>query len=324
MAKDKLHVYVHFPEKDVDSLVDSEQKTQELMDYINNLIDRADCEKGATLYYQENNKQAFVDELNTYGTFEEFGFLGFLDIEDALDLLLQNAKDWEEKPKHDTSDNCVYQLWYFDGRVLYGGCPDVLKEITEHYLRSKGDEKHLFVNIKGAFELEQKILPVFKDCRENDELPVFVHITQVSNFKNLETWFEQNRRPRTYNMGDNRHIEGHGSYVPEKSPVMGGFGYKQNLADLLKTAVGDQHAKKDFEDLMNYDPLHKRYVWFEYEEESPQNQYHGYHLAIPKDKAKYSGGKLNAHDRDTEAEASIPSRVKDILRCRLGNQLPPD
>lgn len=324
MAKDIFHVYVHFPEKDVDKLVGSEQKTQELVNYIDILVNRIDCEKGATLYYQGDNKQTFVDELNTYGTFEEFGFLSFFNIEDTLNVLLNdvNAKNWEEKPKQDASGDCVYNLWYFDGQQVLGDFPEVLNEVTEHSLNTQEQEKCLLVSIKKALEITQKTLPTFKGGRDADNLPVFVYIAQVTDFKQLEAWFEENRRPRTYNMGDNRHIEGHGSYVPEKSPVLGGFGGKQNLADLLQTAVGDQHAKRDYEDLMNYDPLHKRYVWFEYEEDNPQNQYHGYHLAIPKDKAKYSGGRLNAHDRDTVAEARIPTRVKDILRQRLGDQFP--
>lgn len=197
---------------------------------------------------------------------------------------------------------------------------DLLKEMTEHALRTNNEwNKHLLINIKDAFEFYQKVIPVFKDCGNADDLPVFIHIAYVSSFEALETWFGQNRTPRKYNIGDNRHIEGHGKYIPPKSPVLGGFGGKQNLADLLKTAVGDQHAQRDHEDFMNYDPIYNCYVWFEYEEDNPQNQYHGYHLAIPKVRAK---SEKEIHTRDKEAEARIPARVMAILKQRFGDKLP--
>lgn len=331
MAK-VFNTFLHFPS---DSFVDKISSKEDLESFISSitlLIDRVDCEKGVKLYYEGTNLDAFVEHLDLIkeiGEIEKVSNFGTLSPRAALNRLLRKtkAKNWEEKPKHDISQSCLYRLWYFDGRRLYDEFPEVLKEIAEHSLRIGDEEICLWLNmeqkfdIKQAPELAQEILPVFKDCRENKDLPVFLYITQISTFEELDIWFEKHRKPRAYNMEDNRHVETHPDYRKkhQKSPLLGGLGGKQNLADLLQTAVGDQRENKD---LMNYDPIHKRYVWFEYEEDNPQNQYHGYHLAIPTIKAKHSGDRLNAHDRDTEAEARIPTRVKDILRHRLGDQFP--
>lgn len=50
------------------------------------------------------------------------------------------------------------------------------------------------------------------------------------------------------------------------------------------------------------------YIWFEYENDNPQNQYHGYHLAHH-----------DTEERDLrviEGEGRIPERVKRLLEVR--------
>jgi hypothetical protein len=75
--------------------------------------------------------------------------------------------------------------------------------------------------------------------------------------------------------------------------------YVQNL---LNDAFGDQNAEQHSKDLMNFDAQKDRYIWFEYENDNPQNLYHAYHLAIPK-----------THDEEKNAIERMPKRAKRFI-----------
>ncbi len=270
-----------------------------------NLIDRADCEKGVELYYEGSNKDQLIENLLAMEAFEEIGNFGTIDIETAINTVLQaaGAENWETNPHFNQNENnCLYRIWDFDSRVLINNFPDVLKEVAEKILST--NEKCLLLNIEKSFHFHREFIPIFKDCRNSqvNQLPKFVHIQFVMDLQQLENWFLGNRLSRNLNISDMRHQENSPQYIPKKSPLLYDLRNPENhkkLQKLLTSALGDQRTSKD---LVNYDSEKDCYIWFEYENDNPQNQYHCYHLVKPQ-----------THEIDTTAEAKIPERIIRIL-----------
>ncbi|MGB0930134.1 MAG: hypothetical protein ACPGVB_05125 [Chitinophagales bacterium] len=329
----KLNVYLLFPNSNIESVIEV-TGGQKLIEDVSMLIDRIDCEKDSKLYYEDANLESFFEELKTLEAFEEIGDFGVVDFETGLYYLLReaNAENVEHNPKHD--DNCHYIRWDLDNQSATNESFSVLKamiekilativrgekEITEKLLtliqnedtpiaeRIKNKlprkEKSILLNVNNAISTSRRFIALFKDCRANPnrEFPAFAHLYFVSDFAKLEQWFNDNRQQRNYNV-ETRHIEGHPNYRRGKSPILGGIGGTEHIASLLKNAIGDWKTHKL---LFNFDTENNCYVRFEFENDNPQNQYHGYHLVKP-----------ITHEIDAKAVGEIPSRVISILEYR--------
>lgn len=319
---DKFHLYLHFPTASLK--IQSRQEGETLIEQITMLIDRADCEKGAKLYYEESNMDSFLskflDELRLVYEIElgELS-LGTLSFEESLLQLLRDAtaENWEQKPKCKTE--AIYKTWDLNSEQLYADFPVVFKEILERELETEASEKNnnenksktLLINLLDMpfsffYDDTENFVPILKDVRSNNSYPILRHIYFVGSFTALEKWFLDNQTPRSYNTRDFRHIEGHPDYIKGKSPVLGGIGGISHIASLLQTAITDQReAERASKDLINYDEVNNCYVWFETEGDNPQNQYHGYHLVKP-----------NTHIVDNGAVDKIPERVIALLEYR--------
>jgi len=300
----RFHIYIHFPSENLIEKINSAESYDIYMDNLGIIIDRADCETGAELYYSGSNVDEFGEAIALIN--EEFG-VGNFDHMTVVNLLLQFAHNWEEKPKFiENEDQCLYRLWEIENRELISEFPPYLKEITEHKFLQPG-ENYILLNITNAFIFQRNFIPIFKDCRSSaiNSLPQFIHILIINNFIELENWFEYKRIRRNYNFDDNRHIENHPDYRRDKSPILEGQNGKARLAELLITSITDQRApEKISKDLLNFDIDKNCYVWFE--SENAGNQYHGYHVVKPV-----------THERDKETENIIPPRIKRILEYKL-------
>lgn len=298
---DSSHIFLFFPIDGMDKNINSYHDGIKFIETIRMLIDRIDCEKGAELYYGSNNKDAFFKELSPMEEFEEIGNFGILDLESALNTILREAgaEDWDESFVTKSKEHCFYGLWNFD-ELRFEEPQLVLKQIFDKQFLT--NEKCLLLNIENAISFNRSFIPVFKDCRNsaNQSLPKVIHIHYESNFEGLENWFKKQRQPRAYNYQDYRHIENHPKYIKGKSPLLGGIGGQPQAAILLNDALGC----KEIKDLINFDVERKRYIWFEYEN-TPQNGYHGYHLARPM-----------THEIDEKAEKRIPEKIKNLLEYR--------
>ncbi|MGB1242074.1 MAG: hypothetical protein ACPG49_06115 [Chitinophagales bacterium] len=331
----KLNVYLLFPTSNMESTITSITDGEKFIEDIRMLIDRADCEKNSTLYYEDTNIEGFLDELKLIEDFDGMGNFGVVDFETGLYFLLReaSAKNVDDKPHY--NDSCVYMLWDFDSKTITENFSPILKEMTEKILTAviRGEEeiteklldlvsienpsiaekikknlptkeKSILLNIHNAFSTSPNFIAIFKDCRTNpnNEFPVFAHLYFASNFKELNQWFEENRLQRNYNMIDNRHIEAHPDYRKGKSPILGGLGGKEHIASLLENAIGDQ---RETDRLFNFDAENNCYIRFEFENDNPQNLYHGYHLVKPQ-----------THEIDEKAVKEIPYRVIQVLEYR--------
>ena len=299
---DNFNIFLLFPVDSIENAINCEEDYQAYMDAMCLVIDRADCEKGAKLYYQGSNKDNCIDQLTIINDCDFY----LQNPELIINILLENAEDWEEYPKN--SNDCVYRIWDIESDTTISLFPASIKEVGEYILREQ--HKCLLVNIDNCFSFNRPFIPLFKDSRNivsHQPLRQFVHIEYVANFTDIEKWFEYNRQQRQLNITDQRHNEQSPNYIRGKSPILYDFRHseqQQVVRNLLNTAITDQRSReRESKDLMNYDHTKERYIWFEYQNAS--NEFHAYHLAKPR-----------THERDENAEKNIPKRVLDILKVR--------
>jgi hypothetical protein len=302
---DKFHIYLHFP-KNIDEYVHDAEDVNNVIEELAMLIIRADCEKGTELYYDGGNLDVFVENIKVVADCGEAYDFQSPDL--RVYELLEKAKDTTLKPSFSINEYTYYGLWNFDNKELSNNFSDIFKEITERKLigANKTNEKYLLINIFAPLQFNRNFISILKDSslESNIILPQFVFIEYVADFKSLEEWFEKNRLTRNYTFDDYRHIEGHKDYIPKKSPLLNGD--KKHAESLLKQAIGDKRAKAY---LINFDEKNKCYIRFEYENDTPQNQYHAYHLVHNKRSEK-------PYQRDEKAEKEIPERILVILEYR--------
>jgi hypothetical protein len=301
---DTFNVFIIFPnETSVADAVKDEVTYRAYLNTTKDLIDRADCEKGVHLYYNDSEKKVFINALTLLA---ESGEFYLLDPNVVINELLRNAIDCttSEQKQQETA---FYALWDFDSRQIVPTIPPSVKEAYKYQNEAGMGGKSLLLNIGNEFYPQKKALFVFRDSSTyaDAQMPVFVKIDNVNHFEDLNDWFKQNRTLRQLNTIDQRHNEQSPNYdsVRGKSPLL--YDLSRNaeavlhVQSLLNEAISDQYANKD---LMNYDLEKERYIWFEYENDNPQNQYHAYHLAKPM-----------SHEEDTNAVSRIPERAKRFI-----------
>jgi len=289
-----MKIYALFPTNNIDSLIDTQAKNDGLLEEVRLLIYRIYHEKNALLHYDGENLEEFIELLESNSEIEGFGIM---DIATVLYLTLQDAKAIVQSYTND--EKCIFKIWDFHSQALSNNYPKILEAYVDEELK-ENNNKCLFLNYCFAFDI-RGIISIFKDCKNNIRLPRFIHIKQEDSFFGLDNWLINNRVKRNYNKKDNRHVENHPDYRKGKSPIIGGEGGKDQLENLLPFALTDKQGK----DLIAYDTTTKCFVWYEFENDNPQNQYHGYHLAIP-----------SSHRRDLEAERNVPEEVAAIFRFR--------
>jgi len=306
---DNFNIFLFFPFENIESVVNTEFDLQNYLEEIKILIYRTQCENNTKLFYDSSNISQFIENIETLielGNFEK-QYINIL----LYEKLLKNADNWQEKPFFDNSTQTKYCLWNFHTKnkqtnEIAENFPNVLKEITERNLQNK-EEKFLFLNINKDFDYKRKFIPILKDNLKNtsQNLPQFIHIQYVSNFQELEKWFKANRKTKNYNFNDNRHLQKESAKNTKakkanKSPIIDNG--KQHLATFLEDAIG-YPLKVNY--LINFDDKNSQYIRFEYENDNPQNQYHGYHLVLQE-----------TNERDEAQIKKIPQEIKDILDYR--------
>lgn len=306
---DTFHIYIHFPDNIINHISDSQMGIDFIEEFIMT-IDLADCEKGSFLRYSKSNFDSFIELLDLIQQ-ESENIFGHYSVQEVFSIVLQSAIDFDNNPLYILDEsNCYYKQWVSENGESNSIFPNIFKEIVERKNKiSSHNEKILMINL---FNIDYATNPIkiIKDCRTNNNTTKIVEFDFIINFNEIDEWFINNRLRRNYNYGDNRHIENTPQSLIKslgKSPLIGGLGGKNNAEYHLKNAIGDKNSSKDFNDLMNCDSNNNDfYIWFEYENDNPQNQYHGYHLV----------SRQTPYQKDLEAEKRIPDRVVKLLEYR--------
>jgi hypothetical protein len=304
---DIFNFFIIFPketkETSVADIVTDEVAYDVYLNELKDCLNRADCEKGVKLFYDATERTTFIKDLILGSELGDYYLSSdpFIVIND----LLRNAVGFTKKERKQR-ENYFYALWDFESRSLVSNIPSSVEDASEYHINS-AQSKQLILNLGSEFFPMKKDVFIFRDVSsyDNQEMPTFIKLEQVCNFKNLEEWLMQNRTPRQLNTIDQRHNEQSPSYdsIREKSPLLYDLvrddTAKVHVGELLNKAISDQYESKD---LMNYDTTKGRYIWFEYENDNLQNQYHAYHLAKP-----------FTHEADIKAIAKIPKRAKRLI-----------
>lgn len=297
----QLHFYINFS-TNFNSQISDNQTLDFLFADIINSIDRADTEKGSKLYLDRNNLNQFIDELEINA--EIYGFNGTYTITETVLILIKDIAPnfWNESPIHEIDEtNRYYKQLDIDGRVLVEKCPGILKETLERHQTTDSNtpSKCAILDFGKSFG-EKKFITGIRSAK--DQFPTLVNFDLLLNFTQIESWIYSTIIDKNYNYNDNRHIETHPNFNTRKSPLIGGLAGKQNAAALLTKAIGDKR-KKDY--LVNYDEVNQRYIRYEWEDENPQNLYHGYHLVRQK-----------THEIDINEVSKVPKRIIKLLNYR--------
>jgi len=294
----ELYICINFPIQNIENKLNTFENLDNFLYHLNFLILRTKCEKDTNVFYSATDLENFIKLIVEINEVYE---IGNYNIEDVINIIFKDLDYIEDKI---INDNCLYFLWDFKNQNCSQNFPQTLKKIAK--IQSQNENyKCLLLNVLDIFEFNRKQITILKDCYYSNPnyLPQLIHIEHVNNFKDLETWFQNNRIPRIFNENDNRHIESHPDYRRGKSIIIGGLSGKPILKELLKTAItfnfAELHERKD---LFNFDSQNNCYVWFEFE--GSNNQYHGYHL------------KFGTLETVNVTEAKIPIEVKDILEYR--------
>lgn len=292
-----IHAYIHFPEN-IDDEITSIEKGREIIKDFQMTIDLADCEKDSKLYYSKTNKENFFDNIEAHEELNNFKIGGY-EFKEIIEILF-NEND--VKPV-DESKIEGYEVKSFqtNGGYLVDNLPSVFYDIVRKDINSDETNKQIILNLFNAFFSQNPILLL----KSNLDAVETIQVDYVINFTGLDSWLQTNRQQRKFNNTDARHIENNPSYIPGKSPLVGGISARNNASQLLINALGDKRRTNNVNDLVNFDDILNEYLWYEYEGDNPNNQFHAYHLVKP-----------ITHERDNQAVNRIPDRIINLINYR--------
>ena len=293
---------------DSDLLLDIAEDLNSLQEFLHKyseMVEIAECERGARVIYDSENIEEFQQEMNAWND-------EFISLQHGLYALLSNAEDIRGKLGQEPYG---YFLWNFNAGIQISGSISILAQIAEEVLQDEAVKaekgKKLAELTKKSLDEDMKMerqgklariaedilqdenrhvlvhnssicpnrpsIPIIRDKDSHkDECPRLVCIQYMKNSDELKSWIRQNRQPRKF------HLHKHGEYGKgaeankgEKVSVLScGRAHAQ---ELLNTAVGDQRITKR---LLNFDKECEKYIVFEKSEgkEGLKNTYHGYHV----------------------------------------------
>jgi hypothetical protein len=182
----------------------------------------------------------------------------------TLQTLFFDFFDWRENSIHsDDNDYSIFNL-----------------PIENHTFCETAQRKHNNLDQNFAFLNHQAI--TIKDKIEIRLNTTSHNFKILDNNKDLIDWFCKNRIPK-------RNFQSIPKHDIPKPITRGGklisplYGNEKNATKILKTAIGINSRE-----LFGYDESNEMVIVFKFENNTPQNQYHGYHVAkdseeIPKE-----------------------------------------
>lgn len=245
-------------------------------------------EKTITPFYERKDTVFYSSEANKQ--FCRFFSKGELlkkeyltSLEDKLAEILANAMDIT----HSKHENDRFYKWDI--------CSEKIQKLEPISMLAKTTEKILNeTDYYGILILPpysynpyscRNFISCFKDkILDNKKLPEFVKIFYVTNEEETREWIKQNRYHLKMNKNNKHGENGQGAHKSNKRDDVSKLYCSIATAQtLLDNAICDEREKEDY--YYNYDIEVGKFIIFYYEGETPQNQYHAFHLEekdIPK------------------------------------------
>ncbi|MBX9807584.1 MAG: hypothetical protein K2X95_07270 [Flavobacteriaceae bacterium] len=182
-----------------------------------------------------------------------------------LQSIFEDFFDWRENPIH-SDENNKYTI--FAIKIENHTFCEVAQRKHNNF-----DQAFAFINYR-AITIQNEIAIKINNINN--------HIEILENEIQLINWFSENRIPKRNFQSIPKHrisdpIQRNGETI---SPL---YGNAENAEIILKTAIGINSKE-----LFGYDESNEMVIVFKFENDTPQNQYHGYHIAknseeIPKE-----------------------------------------
>ena len=269
MAK-QLNLFVLFPEVNplhpffhtAYDFVEAES----LRDFLKELTDSMEWvyrEKNAVSFYSLENVQRFLDN------FEDFKDDYLFNPYSRLINILAESYNWEEEQEQE--QHCAYFIW--QGQTAHLVVNHALSEVAERQ-KSSPEQAFLLFNFRAA-SFQSKTITILKEMRENNQLLLLPTFNQVNNEQELYAWLIENRQKRNFNLNPKHGENGVGAHKGNKGDTVDPLLCSRNEAQvLLDKAIGDTRRTTE---LYYFDSQNQKFIVFKFENDTPQNQYHGYH-----------------------------------------------
>lgn len=253
-----LHFFLH----NADDFVE-EAQLQFFLKEFSTSVEWIYREKNTKSFYSAENVQRFLDN------FEGFRDDYLFDPASEIGDILSNAYNWQEQPEQ--QKNCTYFIWHEQTANLV--LNHTLSELAERQEKNK-EQSFLLFNFHGG-SFQSKKITLLKEIREDNLLLLLSPFDQVNNEQELYEWIVENRQKRNFNLNPKHGENGVGAHKKNKGDTIDTLLCSRNEAQIfLHKAIGDTRKTTE---LYYFDTTHQKFIVFKFENETPQNQYHGYH-----------------------------------------------
>ncbi len=219
-----------------------------------------------TFFSYERNVTKYYDKKNLDGMLYPYQELEypFVDTQVRTTLRDLDVVDWR------------IELGEDDTIIEWHGTQIPNDTVAKVYERAHTDTPDLLVHatlfsVGDAIENDGETI-VFK--KEN----VDCSLSYQTTLRGLHEWLSENRIPQRYFKYSEKHGEnGVGGWMlPNNVPAAVLECNREHAQEILCKAIGDTSLDND---LWYFDADYDKVLYFEYENQSPQNEYHGYHLS---------------------------------------------
>lgn len=261
--------HILFPSKDskIEEKFISIEECNTFWKEIEMSIVRIDCEKETQLFYNEQNKNEFIEELESLG---ELLQIGNFEKDEVLNLLFQD----NDVKSGNYSQNVIYKKWITENEQTID-CEEFEKDLVENKIKKVDEDFYILSFNENTFSKRIKILRDAKNA-----CPQIFCFNVYYGFLEIDTLFSEINSNRKLNKEDFRHCEDHSDFRRDKSPLIGGTQGFKNAERFLNSAIGDSRAGKNI--LINIDTNNQDF-YIRYEDENFNNQYHAFHLVKNQD-----------------------------------------
>jgi hypothetical protein len=266
----QLNVFVLFPEArpihdffhNADDFVE-EASLRVFLSELTASIEWVYREKNAVSFYSVENVQRFLDNLE--GFKDDYLF----DPASKMGDILAEAYNWQKEQRQE--QHCAYFIWH--QQTAHIVVNHILPELAERQKHNPEQSFLLFNCRAGSFQ--SKMIAILKEMREDNQLLLLPTFNQVNNEQELYAWLIENRQKRNFNLNPKHGENGVGAHKGNKGDKVDPLLCSREEAQrLLKKAIGDTRRATE---LYNFDSQNQKFIVFKFENETPQNQYHGFH-----------------------------------------------
>jgi len=200
-----------------------------------------------SVFYSQKQIQDFV---NNYQEFDEYFSQSF---GNELSVLLENASSKE-------NNRYAFETCFSGEKTSLNPIKNYAISVINSYSKN--------ALISSTQNSEDKVLLSVESSVDFEK----VNFRVINNTDNLLQWIQNNSVERIFNLSAKHGENGLGNWTNASKLRCN----KEEAQQLLNTAIPDFIEKE--KQLFNFDETHQTFIVFFYEGDTPQNQWHGFHI----------------------------------------------